>query len=183
MDNKTHVEMRRRIVLDNKSFTKHGVKTRQSKTVHWSYLAPPLEGEQGIDVRVMTQKRVDGKIEITLSPDHIISMLVGHTMFMDEATHSTDSDGLTLKPVFHENKNDLKKIRELNQWNSIRLKENVQTFKCWFCYNTQEVTNVTGDKLKDLKELTNIPLNEPKICKNGCEKSESVIEAIEGGEE
>ena len=124
----------------------------------------------------MTQKHENGKVKITLSPDHVIRMLAVHTMLIDQATHSKDQDGLTLKPIAYENEGELKELRAQNQWSEVCL-SNEHTFKCWFCYNTQEVVNVTGAKLKDLQTLTSIPVDEVKICKDGCKNVvESVLE-------
>ena len=162
--------------LEDYQVERNGTDTQLSIIWKWVYVAPPIQGSQGVEVCVLTQKHENGKVKITLSPDHVIRMLAVHTMLIDQATHSKDQDGLTLKPIAYENEGELKELRAQNQWSKVYL-SNEHTFKCWFCYNTQEVVNVTGAKLKDLQTLTSIPVDEVKICKDGCKNVvESVLE-------
>ena len=162
--------------LEDYQVERNGTDTTLSIAWKWVYVAPPLRGSQGVEVCVLTQKYENGKVKITLSPDHVIRMLAVHTILIEQATHSKDQDGLTLKPIAYKNEEELKELRAQNQWSKVCLSD-AHTFKCWFCYNTQEVVNVTGDKLEDLQTLTSIPVDEVKICKDGCKNVvESVLE-------
>ena len=153
--------------------------TRASNTVHWSYLAPPLQGKQGIDVRVATQEYSNGKVKVTLAPDHILNILAMHITSISDAT-SNESKVLSLEPISWTNSKELGMIRDKNQWKSVHLKEQSPSI-CWTCHASTEAAKLKvlpkGETLTDLENLTNIPVNEPNVCEECC-RSESVWDTM-----
>ena len=84
---------------------------------------------------------------------------------------------LSLKPAGWKNSGELKTLREKNQWEIVRLKEHTHSI-CWICHTSTETAKLEGDMLKDLRNLTNIPSNEPDVCKDGC-RTEYIFESMD----